>query len=81
MVAAILCNDDRLVGWLQTVVEVRYNTELCEEYKAALPDEEDPFYLRYCVHSEHQVYEDALLVVADIKSKLATGVRYGSARI
>jgi hypothetical protein len=80
MVAAILGNDDRLVGWLQTIAEVRYNTEFCEEYRAALPHE-DPFCLRDHVHLEHEVYKDALLMVADIKSRLATGVRYGSARI
>lgn len=80
MVAAILGNDDRLVGWLQTVAEVRYNTEFCEEYRAAFPHE-DPFCLRDHVHLEHEVYKDALLMVADIKSRLATGVRYGSARI
>jgi len=32
MVAAMLRQDDRLLDWLQIVAEIRYNTELCEEY-------------------------------------------------
>ena len=80
MVAAILGNDDQLVGWLKTVTEVRYNTESCEEYQAVLPDD-DPFCLRDHVHLQHEVYKDALLIVAEIQSRLAAGLRYGSAKI
>ena len=32
MVAAMLCQDDFLLEWLQRIAEVRYDTELCEEY-------------------------------------------------
>ena len=80
MVAAMLCQDDRLLDWLQIVAEIRYNTELCEEYQTVLPYE-DLFQLRDHVYLQHEVFKHASLMVEDIQSKLAAGVRYGSAKI
>ena len=80
MVAAILCQDDRLLNWLKIVAEIRYNTELCEEYQAVLPYE-DLFQWRYPHNLEHEVYKHALTMVVDIQSRLAAGERYGSSKI
>jgi len=79
MVAAILCRDDDLLGFLKMVAEIRYNTELCQEYLAVVPQEE-LFLWRYDF-SPNEVYEQALMMAADIQSKLVAGVRYGSAKI
>jgi hypothetical protein len=80
MVAAILCQDDRLLNWLKIVAEIRYNTELCEEYHAVLLDE-DLFQWRNDFSKRHEVYKYALSIVDDIESRLAAGVRYGSPKI
>jgi hypothetical protein len=80
MVAAMFCQDDRLLDWLRTVAEIRYNTELCQEYRTVLPNE-DLFQLRDHVYLQHEVFKHALLMVEDIHSKLAAGVRYGGAKI
>jgi hypothetical protein len=78
MVAAILCRDDDLLGFLKMVAEIRYNTELCQEYLAVLPQEELFLWGDY---SPNEVYEQALMMAADIHSKLAAGVRYGGSKI
>ena len=80
MVAGMLCQDIRLVGWLKIVAEIRYNTELCEEYQAVLPYE-DLFQWRDHVSLTHEVYKSALEMVANIESKLVAGERYGSPKI
>ena len=80
MVAAILCQDDRLLNWLKIIAEIRYNTELCEEYQAVLPYE-DLFQWRYPHNLKHDVYNHALTMVVDIQSRLAAGERYGSSKI
>jgi hypothetical protein len=78
MVAAILCRDDDLVGFLKMVAEIRYNTELCQEYLAALPQEELFLWGDFLPNGVH---EKALMMVADIQSKIASGMRYGSAKL
>ena len=80
MVAAILCQDDRLLNWLKIVAEIRKNTELCEEYHAVLQDE-DLFQWRDDFSLKHEVYKHALSMVADIESRLAAGERYGNPKI
>jgi len=80
MVAAMLCQDDRLLAWLQTVAEIRYNTELCEEYRTVLPDE-DLFQLRDHVYLQHAAFKDASLMVEEIRAKLGEGVRYVRTKI
>ena len=80
MVAAILCQDDRLLDWLQTVAEIRYNTKLCDEYLAILQNE-DLFQLRDPVYLQHEVYKHALMMVEDIQSKLRAGVLYATSKI
>lgn len=80
MVAAILCRDDGLLDWLKIVAEIRYNTELCQEYQAILPYE-DLFPWRGHNYLSHEVYERALTMVADIESRLAAGERYGIPKI
>jgi hypothetical protein len=80
MVAAMLYRDDRLLNWLKIVAEIRYNTELCEEYQLLLPYE-DLFQWRDPVHLTHEVYKYALIMVADIESRLAAGERYGASKI
>ena len=76
----MLCQDDRLVAWLQIVAEIRYDTELCEEYKTVLPDE-DLFQLRNNVYLDHEVFKHASQMVENIRSKLVEGVHYGCAKI
>ena len=70
MVASMLCHDDRLLEWLKVVAEIRYNTELCDEYRAVLQDE-DLFQWRNDDTLRHEVYKHALMMVTDIKSILA----------
>jgi hypothetical protein len=80
MVAAILCRDDGLLDWLKIVAEIRYNTELCQEYQAVLPYE-DLFQWRDYDNLSHEVYKHALMMVADIESRLAAEERYGISKI
>jgi hypothetical protein len=80
MIAAMLCQDDRLLGWLQIVAEIRYNTKVCDEFLAILQNE-DLFQLRDPVYLQHEVYKDALMMVEDIQSKLKAGVLYGTSKI
>ena len=79
MVGSILCQDDHLLDWLKSVAEIRYNTKLCDEYLAIL--DEDPFQFRDPVHLQHEVYKDALMMVADIESRYKAGVLYGASKI
>lgn len=79
MVAAMLCQDDRLLHWLQTVAEIRYNTKLCDEYQANFPNE-DLFQLRD-PYLQHEVYKHALMMVADIEAKSRTGLFYATSKI
>ena len=74
MVGAILCHDDRLLDWLKIVAEIRCNTELCDEYRAVLQDE-DLFQWRNNDTLRHEVYRHALMIVTDIESILAAGER------
>ena len=80
MVGAILCNDDRLLNWLKIVAEIRCNTELCDEYRAVLQDE-DLFQWRNDDTLHHEVYRHASMIVTDIKSILAAGERCGSSKL
>jgi hypothetical protein len=80
MVAAILCRDDGLLEWLKMVADIRYNTEVCEEFMSVLPQGE-LFQLRDLVRLSHEVYGHALMIVAAIQSKLVAGDRYGYAKI
>ena len=81
MVAAILCQDDQLLDWLKIVAEIRYNTELCEDYRSVLPHE-DLFQWRDPVYLSHDVHKKAVVIVADIKSRLvAAEERYGRSKI
>ena len=78
MVAAMLCQDHRLLDWLKVVAEIRYNTKLCDEYSDVL---EDLFQLRDPTYFEHEVHKDALTMVADIESRIKEGVLYGTSKI
>ena len=80
MVAAILCQDDRLLNWLQIVSEIRYNTKLCDEYSEILGGE-DLFQLRDPLYLQHEAYKDALMIAEDIKSKSRGEVFYGTSKI
>ena len=80
MVAAMLRQDDRFLGWLQIVAEIRYTTELCVEYQTVLPYEA-LFQLRDHVYLQYEVFKHASLMVEDTYSKLAAGVRYSSSKI
>jgi hypothetical protein len=71
MVAAMLCQDSTLLNWLKLVAQVRYDYELCEEYRPVFQEEDlfvwrDPDFLR------HEIYNNALAMVADIKSRLVS---------
>ena len=79
MVASMLWHDDRLLEWLKMVVEIRWNTELCDEYRAVLQDE-DLFQWRNEETLPHQVYEHALMMVTDIQSMLAARQRCRSSK-
>jgi hypothetical protein len=70
MVGSILCRDDRLLDWLKIVAEI-----------SAILDDEDLFQLRDPVHLQHEVYKDALIMVADIESRYKAGVLYGASKI
>lgn len=80
MVAAILCQCDHLLNWLQIVAEIRYNTKLCEEFQAVLPYE-DLFQFRDPIYLRHEAHKHAIMVAEDIKSRLTAGVRYGNSKI
>lgn len=80
MVAAMLYRDDRLLNWLKIVAEIRFNTELCEEYQPCLLYQ-DLFQWRDSDDLTPQVYNHALIMVADIESRFAAGKRYGTSKI
>ena len=69
MVAAMLCQDDTLLNWLKLVAQVRYDYELCEEYRPVV-QEEDLFAWRDPDFLKHEVYNNALAIVAGIKSRI-----------
>jgi len=70
MVASMLSHDDRLIDWLNVVVEIRRNTKLCDEYQAFLADETLFPWTFDTTDSYHDVYKHALAMVVDIKSML-----------
>jgi len=78
MVAAMFCQDHRLLDWLKVVAEIRYNTKLCDEYSEVI---EDPFQLRDPIYFQHEVYKDALTMVKDIESRMKEGALYGTSKI
>lgn len=81
MVAAIMDNDDFLLNWLKEIAAVRFSAKLCKEYQEVYTQGESMFPWQDFEYYQHEVYERALSLAADLRLKLQRRTKYGVPKI